>query len=92
MYGSSVDPNSNFGKFLTVVSSKCLTCHAAWGSLATESDWIAQGLVVRGSLAGSKIYYRLLGANLGVGVENMPTNSALTSTELEDVRTWILNM
>jgi hypothetical protein len=92
IYGSSVDPNSNFGKATQIIAAKCLSCHAVYGTYTTEAAWISAGLVTSRSLAGSKVYYRLTGANLGVGTENMPVNSTLTSGELSDIRAWILNM
>lgn len=92
LYGSGIDPDSNFGKAFAVITSRCLSCHAQFGTWTTEAQWISYGYVTASNLSESKVYYRLYGANLGIDKEDMPTNSALTSSELADVRNWILNL
>ncbi len=92
IYGSGVDANSNFGKALSVLVDRCITCHADFGSLTTEAAWVASGRVVAGNISQSSIYYRLNGAGLGVGSEDMPQNSLLSSSEITLIRNWILGM
>lgn len=91
-FGSGVDPDTNFGKAFSVITNKCVSCHAKFGSWTTEQAWITNGYVVAQTLSESKVYYRLFGSNLGVDIEDMPSNSSLTSGELADIRNWINNM
>jgi hypothetical protein len=92
LYGSNIDANSNFGKAVAIFSNRCISCHAYFGTYTTEADWVTNGFVTAGDLSASKVYYRLFGANLGIGSEDMPQNSSLTNGELSTIRNWILNM
>ncbi len=90
--GSSFDLSTSFGQAMQVVSTRCFQCHSFFATYTTEALWKESGFVVAGSLPGSKLYYRLTGANLGIGSENMPQNGSLTSNEIATLRSWISNM
>lgn len=87
-------PNAaqRFSNAQAVLNAKCLSCHGNFSSYTTESLWVSSGYVVAKSLVQSKVYFRLTGANLNVSNENMPTGTALTSTEMYTIRIWIENM
>ncbi len=92
IYGSSVDLSTDFGKAYSVLSTRCTACHIQFAGWSTQQDWVTNGYVIAQNLSASKVYYRLIGANLGVATEDMPQNSVLSIDELADIRRWIQNM
>ena len=77
---------------MQIISAKCFGCHANFAGYLSDADWKASGYVVAGSLNGSRLYYRLSGAGLGIAPETMPQGGSLNSNELGTIRAWILNM
>lgn len=81
-----------------VLTQRCTTCHD--GSAATnfnlnsERDFINNGLVVAGSLSGSKVIYRTRNYTVNNGLQNMPPtgNTALTSAEYAILTNWVSNI
>jgi uncharacterized membrane protein len=84
--------NAKFKAAIPAIHTKCASCHthAAWYGYG-EQDYANNGLVVNGSLAGSKLYYRLSNATQGPGPKNMPQGgaAALTNEELDKLIDWI---
>lgn len=80
----------NFKSAIVEVLAKCGGCHSGWYDY-NEADYVTNGLVVFGNLAGSKLYYRMNNSTQGPGPKNMPQGggAALTDGELELVETWI---
>lgn len=91
LYGDFVDSGSpNFLTAKAAIKANCLQCHAVWKRYL-EQDFIDAGLVVRGSPADSKLYYRNLLATEGPGPHNMPTSGypPITSGDLSAMHAWI---
>ncbi len=91
LYGEFIDSGSpNFLTAKAAIKANCLQCHAAWKRYL-EQDFIDAGLVVRGSPADSKLYYRNLLANEGPGPHNMPTSGypPIATADLSAMHAWI---
>ena len=91
LYGDFVDTGSpNFLTAKAAIRSNCLQCHAAWKRY-TEQDFIDGGLVVKGSPADSKLYYRNLLATVGPGPHNMPASGypPISPADLSAMSAWI---
>ena len=77
----------------SVLSTNCAACHAAENfHLQTSGQLIANGYVVAGNPEASKLYYRLTGSTGSLGPKTMPMGSALTSDDLESIRSWIQDL
>lgn len=73
-----------------ILSQNCAGCHSY--HTLTEEALINLGLVVVGDPENSKLYFRLLGSSGSNGPKDMPVGGALSPGELEQIRTWILNL
>lgn len=86
---------SRFDAMKQVLQAKCMSCHtgsttsAPNFNLATEEEFINRGLVVAGSLAESKLVFRLRNYTVDNGVRNMPPTGALTGTEYTLITNWV---
>ncbi|UOF01609.1 c-type cytochrome [Bdellovibrio reynosensis] len=76
-----------------IIDAKCLSCHSSSSNgdfrNLTESKAMQNGLVVAGSPATSKLYYRLSGATVGPGPRNMPTSGSVSASEAQAISDWI---
>jgi uncharacterized membrane protein len=94
-YGNATG-SSNFLAAKTVINENCATCHThpthqAWAGMS-EQQFIQQGLVVAGNLAGSQLYTKIQGNRTTVP-GNMPDGGApLTPDQITTIETWILNI
>jgi hypothetical protein len=91
LYGDFVDTGSpDFLTAKAAIRANCLQCHAVWKRY-TEQDFIDNGLVVRGSAADSKLYYRNLLATDGAGPHNMPASGypPISPGDLAAMKAWI---
>jgi uncharacterized membrane protein len=89
-YGSNVAGSANFQLARQVMLNSCFTCHGAWANWS-EADFVSTGHVVARSPADSMIYYRLIGNDTG-NPGDMPQNGALSTEDLNTIKTWILGM
>ena len=87
---SSLDEFSGGDGVRTILTTSCASCHN-YNSLSNE-QLIDQGLVVAGDPEASEIYYRLVGSVGGGSPKDMPQGGALTASEVEQIRVWILEL
>lgn len=80
----------NFGPVQSMIESKCISCHGAWSG-AKASFYVTQGLMTKGDALNSKLYYRLQGSGGASGPKNMPQSGSISSSETDQVKTWITN-
>jgi mono/diheme cytochrome c family protein len=83
--------------FILVQGSKCIACHANFGSLDNASDWInatknGKRYVVPGDPENSMIYYRLKGSDGPNGNKDMPLGGNMSADELAGVKNWIAGL
>lgn len=90
IYGSTITGTAQYLAARSVLSKKCAGCHSYSGM--TEAELVNAGLVVAGSPAASRIYYRIAGSTGGGGPKNMPVGSTLSSTDLNTILVWIQNL
>ncbi len=74
----------------SLFAQHCVPCHSFQAQ--SDAELIANGLVTRGDVVNSKIYYRLVGSSGSNGPKDMPSGSSLSQSELAQVETWILNL
>ena len=93
---SKPDPLALFNSAKTILNNRCNSCHTAGGpngatsfALATEKEFINNGLVVPGDIANSKIIYRLKNYTIDNGLRNMPPGTALTAQEYTTLVNWV---
>jgi mono/diheme cytochrome c family protein len=86
------DPSASvlFASAQAVFQQRCVSCHASY-SANTEAQWVAGGSVVPAHPERSSVYSVLKGASVG-GNETMPQGGTLSTTELDTLRNWILNI
>jgi|GEM_PF-4607100 len=83
---------ARFSAALTVIQSKCTSCHSrSFAGYTTEEQFIENGYAVARSTTDSKVYYRMKGGGGGAaGSANMPTNGvSISSAELATGAAWI---
>ncbi len=90
------DPVALFATVKTILNNKCASCHTAGGpngatsfALATEKEFINNGLVVPGDIANSKVIYRLKNYPIDNGLRNMPPGTPLTAQEYSALVNWV---
>lgn len=90
------DPLALFNSAKTILTNRCNSCHSTGGpngatsfALATEKEFINNGLVVPGDIANSKIIYRLKNYTVDNGLRNMPPGTALTAQEYTTLVNWV---
>ncbi len=94
-YGSA-DGTPQFLAAKTIIKNSCASCHTrpsheAWAGMS-EKDFLTQGLIKAGNLAGSSLYTKIQG-NRTSTPGNMPDGgSLLTGAELDTLENWILNI
>lgn len=91
---TTVEGGEAFQKIRTVLATKCFTCHShtSWKAYS-EAQFFSNNLASSGSLSGSMIYYRLIGAKSGAGPKDMPeSGAAFTSDEITLMENWILGL
>lgn len=97
----SSEPGTRFSRALRVLQSNCWSCHDAGGTAAfaplsftTEDRFIEAGMVSPGSLASSKLIYRLRNYPLENGLRNMPLApaQALSESDYAVLTDWVLNI
>lgn len=76
-----------FVAFKQIMFNRCSSCHADFVS-NTEAEWISEGKVVAANPDGSPLFQRIRGSGTG-GLENMPPDVTLPTSEIESIRTWI---
>ncbi len=74
----------------TIIGQSCNGCHAY--HTQTEAELKAQNLLVGGDPDNSSIYYRLVGSAGAMGPKDMPQGGALSSSDLQAIRAWILSV
>lgn len=83
-----------FKAIVPAIIEKCANCHThqAWYGY-DEADYGADGLLVPGDVANSKMYFRLSTATQGPGPRNMPQggSAAFTDSEMTALQDWIQN-
>ncbi len=96
--------SSEFQKARAVLQNSCVSCHSPGGQAAharldyaNEEDFVANGLVVKGSPDESRIVYRTQGymGNLNgpsLGSANMPLNGSISTTDFQVLRNWVTAM
>ena len=75
-----------------VLQSRCISCHDRyhdnWADLKTNADWITEGLVVAGDVAGSRLIQRTV--NTGATDSNMPPGRPpLPNDEYKTLTDWV---
>lgn len=92
LYGNITDTGSaQFINMKAVLNGNhCYDCHGSWKAFS-EQEFVANGLAVKASLAGSKIYYRLKGATAGPGPADMPKSGlpAPVPADMATMEAWI---
>lgn len=91
LYGDFTNTGSaNYVTAKNAIDSHCLQCHSAWKTY-TEQSFIDAGLVVRGSPANSKLYYRNILATDVPGTHNMPTSGypPIPQSDITAMSQWI---
>jgi uncharacterized membrane protein len=92
---SNLQGGANFKAAIPAVIAKCANCHThqAWYGY-DEVDYVSDGLVVPGDVAGSRLYFRLSTATQGPGPRNMPQGggAAFTENELSLMTAWIQSL
>lgn len=92
LYSGQFVGGAKFQVIAPVLVAKCANCHrhSDWSSYS-ELDYEEYGLVTRGSLTASSVYYRLSNAVEGPGSRNMPQGGSppLTDAELALLTGWI---
>jgi hypothetical protein len=74
----------------TIFSQNCGgTCHNYHAQ--SEAQLKAAGLFIVGLPDSSKLFYRLVGSSGAQGPKNMPSGGALSSSDLQKIRYWIVN-
>ncbi|MBL7716369.1 MAG: hypothetical protein JNL01_12960 [Bdellovibrionales bacterium] len=88
---SAADP-AKFRAAREILIGRCVRCHSEVGT-NTEAEFKASSTlsVAAGDPASSTLYRRIKGAGVG-GNENMPPAEVLTSSELQQIRDWILTV
>lgn len=85
--------SSQFAAAKAIIDNNCIGCHSSSNNgnfkNLSEAQFLQNGLVVSKNLAGSKIYYRLVGATTGPGPANMPDGGALSANEVDAIALWI---
>lgn len=86
-----IAPNEIETKALTLLQTRCATCHEQHGSWQgySTNNYILQGLIVAGDPSGSKIYQRITTSNLA---QRMPPGASLGAEDPQIIRQWILNL
>lgn len=86
-------PSPQFLAARAIIDTNCMGCHSESNNgdfrNLRESQFVQKGLAVSKNLAGSKIYYRLVGAHAGPGPANMPEGGALNANEVDAIALWI---
>lgn len=73
---------------LTVLQSKCYSCHGDWAAYKTDDDWKNSGKVSANNTAGSVVYSRTINAG-----GDMPLGgTALSAGDFQALQQWILLM
>lgn len=96
MRGPAVD--LLFAPVKNILSASCISCHtpgSSGGDLTnfTAAKAVANGWVVAGNPAASKLYARLQGSLSGSLTKNMPqSGSALSAVDVKAVSDWILGL
>ena len=91
LYGNYTDTGSpDFIATKEAMKTSCFICHGAWRTY-TEQDFITSGLVVAGSAASSKLYYRNTLSTSGSGPKNMPQSGypVISAGDLTIMESWI---
>lgn len=86
---SDIGGNPDFVASRAIFAQSCANCHLY--HTMSEDQMVADGVLVKGDPASSKIYYRLTGSTSGPGTKNMPTGGALPVSDLNQIETWITN-
>jgi len=94
-YGAATG-SANFLAAQAIIKANCAICHVqpshqAWGGMS-EADFISQGLVKPGDLAGSLLYTKIQGNRSGVAGDMPQGGTPLTSDQITVIETWILNI
>jgi hypothetical protein len=89
-YGN-VDGTADFLAVRTIFSQSCggASCHGY--HTQTELQLKTAGLFIANDPDNSKLYYRLVGSSGSSGPKNMPSGGALSSSDVQQIRYWILN-
>jgi mono/diheme cytochrome c family protein len=96
IYGEGGGGTPEFQAAQAILRDNCATCHTqashqTWGNIS-EAQFIAQGLVVPGSLSGSQLYTKIAGNSTGIAGNMPPSGGNLNSTQLQTIETWINNI
>ncbi|WP_413294339.1 hypothetical protein ACLSU7_04425 [Bdellovibrio sp. HCB185ZH] len=96
IYGEGGGGTPAFQAAQAILRDRCATCHTqashqTWGNIS-EAQFIAQGLVSPGSLSGSQLYTKIAGNSTGIPGNMPPSGGNLSSTELQTIEMWILNI
>lgn len=89
--GGSTVGTAEFVEAQGVISSKCLSCHSNWSSY-TADDFVANGLVFKGSPANSTLYSRIRGNDVGTTGDMPSGQPSISRTELMSIKTWISSL
>lgn len=87
MYGNA-EGTPEFLAAKNILSQSCNGCHAY--HTQSEAQLKAAGLFTAGDPDNSKLYYRLVGSASALGPKDMPQGGALSSSDLQAIRAWIL--
>lgn len=87
LYGTGVDPASEFGQAYFVMRDRCFSCHGNLAQLKTSAEWVAANKVDAGDWDRS--YIRNYLTNYG---GSMPPNGDLSPDELTKLQTWVNNL
>lgn len=89
---------TDFEKVTKIIKDNCISCHAVgstngdFESLTTEELFQKSGYVTAKDNALSPILYRLKGAALGIGSENMPPVGNISTEDINQIKSWIAGL
>jgi mono/diheme cytochrome c family protein len=86
-------PTTLFGQSQIVINNSCVGCHKEISG-AKESDFVTLGWVVPGNPEASKLYYKMIGANVsGETLGDMPLKgNPVAADDLQTIHQWISGM
>lgn len=91
-YIQTFDGGPNFQRVAPAIISKCANCHyhQSWYEFS-EADYDRVGLVRRGQVNSSSLYFRMSNSISGPGPKNMPQGGGepFSAQELIDLEIWI---
>ena len=91
-YTQTFNGGPNFQRVAPAIIGKCANCHyhQSWYTYS-EADYDRLGLVVRGQVNSSPLYFRMSNSISGPGPKNMPQGGGqpFSPQELIDLEIWI---